>query len=172
MITRRRALCATLVLAATGATSHAQEVEYIKPMAGPIIRHFEPPPTPYAAGHRGIDVAAPVGTDVLASAGGSVAFAGQVGGELFVSIDHADGLRTTYSFLSLVLVKAGATVAQGDRIALSGRGHAGSEADHLHFGVRRGDVYLDPEPLLLKSLRNNLWRVVRLVPIPPEPTAA
>src|SRR6266511_309497 len=88
---------------ARSATAHP----YLRPVRGAILRHFEPPPTPYAAGHRGIDMAAPVGTPVLASNDGVVAFAGPVAGSLFVSIDHADGLRTTYSFLSAVVVKKG-----------------------------------------------------------------
>src|SRR5437870_5078629 len=83
---------------------------YLRPVRGAILRHYEPPPTPYAAGHRGIDMAAPLGTRVLASNDGVVAFAGPVAGQLFVSIDHADGIRTTYSFLSAVWVKKGARV--------------------------------------------------------------
>jgi murein DD-endopeptidase MepM/ murein hydrolase activator NlpD len=94
-----------------------------------------------------------------------VSFAGQVGGSLFVSIDHAGGLRTTYSFLSAILVKKGQAVVQGQPIALSGPGAAG-EKPNLHFGLRSGSEYLDPEPYLLASIRRNLWRVIRLAPIP------
>lgn len=158
------ALAAAVSVTLAPTTAEAPAVEYERPLRGDILRHFEPPPTPFAAGHRGIDIAAAAGTTVRAAAAGVVSFAGQVGGRLFVSIDHADGLRTTYSFLDAVLVAEGESVSRGDPVARSGTGHAGSERPHLHFGVRRGDEYLDPEPLLLASIRRNLWRVVRLVP--------
>jgi len=137
---------------------------YIRPVVGPIVRHFEPPPTPYAAGHRGIDLAVPVGTTVVAANDGTVAFAGQVGGLLFVSIDHADGLRTTYSYLSAVLVKKGQVVARGQAVARSGTGDPGGTQPVLHLGVKRGEEYLDPEPMLLDGLRREPWRAIRLAP--------
>ena len=165
------ALAAALVL---GGQSGAAAVQasapgYLRPVKGPIIRHFEPPPTPFAAGHRGIDMAVPIGTQVVASNAGVVTFAGLVATELFVSIDHADGIRTTYSFLSSVSVKKGDVVARGQPIAMSGPGHAGSTQPHLHFGARIGDTYIDPEPLLLDGLRRDLSQAIRLVPIPAEP---
>jgi murein DD-endopeptidase MepM/ murein hydrolase activator NlpD len=90
-----------------------------------------------------------------------------VGGELFVSIDHADGIRTTYSFLDAVLVKAKQRVAQRQLIARSGPGHAGSTTPHLHFGMRVGsNTYLDPEPYLVEGFRHDYAEFVRLVPAP------
>jgi murein DD-endopeptidase MepM/ murein hydrolase activator NlpD len=151
------------VCAAPGASGAA--IDLIQPIPGPISRHFEPPPTPYSAGHRGIDFRAPVGTAVVAAAAGTVSFAGQIGGSLFVSIDHPGGLKTTYSFLSAVLVKKGQAVSQGQLIARSGPGAAG-EDPNLHFGLRSGTDYLDPEPYLLASIRRNIWRVIWLAPIP------
>jgi murein DD-endopeptidase MepM/ murein hydrolase activator NlpD len=158
------ALVAVVAVFAAPAASSAA-IDLVQPVPGPISRHFEPPPTPYSAGHRGIDFRAPVGTPVVAAAAGTVSFAGQVGGSLFVSIDHPGGLKTTYSFLSAVLVKKGQTVAQGSRIARSGPGAAG-EDPNLHFGLRSGTDYLDPEPYLLASIRRNIWRVIWLAPIP------
>ncbi len=137
---------------------------YLRPVRGPITRHFEPPPTPYAAGHRGIDMAVPGGTSVVASNAGTVAFAGAIAAELFVSIDHADGIRTTYSYLSLLSVAKGDVVARGQVIALSGPGHAGSTTPHLHFGMRVGDTYIDPEPFLIDGLRRDLSQAIRLTP--------
>ena len=159
-------LCATcaLGLAPAGAGASATP-PYLRPVRGSIIRHYEPPPTPYAAGHRGIDMAVPVGTPVLAANDGVVAFAGPVGGELFVSIDHADGIRSTYSYLSAVRARRGATVRRGDLIGLSGIGHAGSTRPHLHFGMRVGAEYLDPEPYLLDGLRRDLSQAIRLAPV-------
>ena len=142
----------------------AAQPGYLRPVRGAIIRHFEPPPTPYAAGHRGIDMAVPIGTPVVASNAGTVAFAGAVGTELFVSIDHADGIRSTYSYLSVVSVSKGDVVARGQQVALSGPGHVGATQPHLHFGMRVGDTYLDPEPYLIDGLRRDLSQAIRLVP--------
>ena len=162
---RRLLICVALVSFVLAPSANSATLDLVQPAPGPITRHFEPPPTPYAAGHRGIDFGAPVGTRVVAAAAGTVAFAGQVGGSLFVSIDHPGGLRTTYSFLSLVLVKKGQAVAQGQLVARSGPGAAG-EQPNLHFGLRSGTDYLDPESYLLASIRRNLWRVIWLAPIP------
>jgi murein DD-endopeptidase MepM/ murein hydrolase activator NlpD len=161
---RLLALLAVVAVSAAPAASSAT-IDLVQPVPGPISRHFEQPPTPYSSGHRGIDFRAGVGTLVVAAAAGTVSFAGQVGGSLFVSIDHPGGLRTTYSFLSAVLVKKGQAVAQGRQIARSGPG-AGGEEPNLHFGLRSGADYLDPEPYLLASIRRNLWRVIWLAPIP------
>jgi murein DD-endopeptidase MepM/ murein hydrolase activator NlpD len=156
-------LLAMLALA-PGVDARAEVVSYIRPVHGAIVRHFEPPPTPYTAGHRGLDMAVTIGTPVMASAAGTVAFAGQVGGSLFVSIDHADGLRSTYSFLSSVLVSKGTVVPQGYLIGRSGPGHPDETTPCLHFGLRRGDTYLDPEPYLLDTMRRNIADLLRLVP--------
>jgi murein DD-endopeptidase MepM/ murein hydrolase activator NlpD len=121
---------------------------YSWPLRGRIIRGFEPPPGDYDAGHRGIDIAALFGTDVMAAREGVVAFAGWVGGSLFVSIDHPDGVRTTYSWLSEVLVRKGQSVARGDPVARSGHGHPEIPEPHLHFGARIGSTYIDPMLLL------------------------
>src|SRR2546425_4692476 len=47
---------------------------YAWPVHGPVIRGFEPPPDPFGQGHRGIDIAVPFGTDMVAAADGLVAF--------------------------------------------------------------------------------------------------
>lgn len=164
---RRRSLLLivlTLAVAAPGPSSGAAIPPYQRPVRGAILRHYEPPPTPYAAGHRGIDMAAPVGTPVRAANDGVVAFAGPVGGSLFVSIDHADGIRTTYSFLSVVLVRRGQAVSRGDVVGNSGPGDGSSPEPHLHFGARTGGDYIDPEPLLVDGLRRDLSHAIHLAP--------
>jgi murein DD-endopeptidase MepM/ murein hydrolase activator NlpD len=114
------------------------------PVSGPVIRGFDPPDSPYGAGHRGVDIATPVGTVIVAPAPGTVSFAGPVGGRLFLTIDHADGVQSTYSWLSTLLVKKGATVAAGAPIATTGWGHPDLTVPHLHFGVKLNDAYVDP----------------------------
>jgi hypothetical protein len=129
---------------------------------GPVIRGFEPPPDPFGQGHRGIDIAAPFGTDMVAAAGGLVAFAGWVAGSLFISIDHPDGVRTTYSWLSKVDVKTGDRVSKSQVIGQTGHGHPDVSTPHLHFGARVGSTYIDPM-LLLE--RGSVVGLIHLAPL-------
>ncbi|HYZ13773.1 MAG TPA: M23 family metallopeptidase [Actinomycetota bacterium] len=132
------------------------------PVVGPVMGTFDPPDTPFGAGHRGIDIATGVGTVVIAPEPGIVAFAGRIGGELFVTLDHGAGLTSTYSWLSSSLVRKGDSVPRGAAIALSGRGHPDSTTAHLHFGVRRDGVYLDPLSFLVPP---NVSEFIRLAPL-------
>jgi murein DD-endopeptidase MepM/ murein hydrolase activator NlpD len=133
------------------------------PLSGPVVARFHVNANPYVAGqHRGIDIAAPVGTPVVAAAAGVVSFAGPVGGRLFVTIDHGGGLESTCSFLSSIAVHRGDTVAQGQVIAASGTGHVGDTIPNLHFGVRLNDAYVDPLDYLGPI---DVWRFIRLAPL-------
>ncbi|MDQ7907254.1 M23 family metallopeptidase [Phytohabitans sp. ZYX-F-186] len=134
--------------------------EFRWPLDGPphVARRFDPPPRPWLAGHRGVDLAATAGVPVRAAGGGTVHFAGSVAGRGVVSVTHPNGLRTTYEPLEPT-VHAGQTVAPGDQIGTLAAGHAGCPAAAcLHWGLRRGDEYLDPLALL------GLGRV-RLLPL-------
>lgn len=135
---------------------------YAWPVEGPVLRAFEPPATRYGPGHRGIDIGAPYGTLVRAAGAGTVAFAGWVAASLFVSIDHPDGVRTTYSWLSDVAVARGEEVGRGQVIGATGAGHSGGGPPHLHFGARVGETYLDPMFLLGAG---SLVGLVRLAPL-------
>lgn len=121
---------------------------YAWPVEGPVIRGFDPPAQPYGTGHRGIDIGAATGTPVRSAHDGVVAFAGPIGGSLFVSVDHADGVRTTYSWLSSVAVSRGQDVLRGTILGTTGGGHPGVEPPHLHFGARFENTYIDPMTLL------------------------
>jgi murein DD-endopeptidase MepM/ murein hydrolase activator NlpD len=123
---------------------------WVLPLAGePVVtRPFDRPPTPYAAGHRGVDLAGVAGEPVLAAGAGVVAFAGLVAGRPVVSVEHAGGLRTTYEPVQPG-VGAGQPVARGSPLGVLVGGHAGCPAEAcLHWGLRRGEVYLDPLSLL------------------------
>ena len=135
---------------------------YAWPVSGSVIRAFEPPAGPYGAGHRGIDVSASSGAPVRAAEAGVVAFAGHVAGDLHVSIDHPDGVRTSYAFLGSIDVKAGSAVGRGTRVGTVGAGHPGSDASHLHFGARYAGQYIDP---LLLLERRSLVGMIHLAPI-------
>ena len=118
------------------------------PVVGPVVRDYDPPEDPYGSGHRGIDIAAAMRTSISAPEAGVVSFAGKVGGQLFVTLDHGGGLSSTYSWLSAILVRKGDVVPRGAQIGLTGLGHPGSTAPHLHFGVKLDGAYLDPLDLL------------------------
>src|SRR5688500_8539778 len=92
------------------------------PVNGPVVRPFEAPAGPYAAGHRGVDFAVPPGTPVRAAAAGTVVFAGPVAGARHVVVAHAEGLRTSYSYLRGVRVAVGDAVERGAVLGSSG-GH-------------------------------------------------
>ena len=132
------------------------------PVVGPVIRGFDPPDSPFGSGHRGVDIAAPVGTPVRAAAAGTATFAGPVGGRLFVTVDHGADLESTYSFLDSIAVRRGDIVSQGQVIARSGTGHAGGVVPALHFGVKLADAYVDPLEYLGPV---EVWRFIRLAPL-------
>ena len=130
-----------------------------------VARSFDPPDTPYGRGHRGVDLASTPGAVVRAAGPGVVAFAGLIGSRVVVSVQHPDGLRTTYEPVTAE-VRGGQPVAAGARLGLLAAGHPGCPAQAcLHWGLRRGTVYLDPLSLL------GLGRV-RLLPLSGAPAAA
>lgn len=136
------------------------EVSYDWPIAdGEITRPFDAPEEPWLPGHRGADLAASPGHPVLAAADGVVAFAGSVAGKPVVSIDHDDGIRTTYEPV-LAQVSAGDAVVGGQVIGTLEPGHG---LDDLHWGARRDGegrpVYLDPASLIEDDV------VIRLYPL-------
>jgi murein DD-endopeptidase MepM/ murein hydrolase activator NlpD len=133
------------------------------PVVGPVIQAFDPPDTPYGRGHRGIDIAAEVGTTIVAPADGTVTFAGPIGGYLFVTMDHGGGLSSTYSWLSAKLVRKGDRVLRDQPIAFTGWGHPGASIPHLHLGVKLDGAYVDPLSYLGPV---SLASFVRLAPFP------
>lgn len=148
----RTALAAVVALALTAAAAlpaAAEEVLHRLPVDGAVLRAFQAPEGPYGAGHRGVDLDAEPGAPVRASADGVVAFAGSVAGTVWVSIDHADGVRTSYGPMGPVAVAAGQRVARGTVVGtLAAGGHGEGSADRgLHLSARRDGAYLDPMTL-------------------------
>jgi hypothetical protein len=135
-----------LAIALRELADELRPTSYRLPVDGPVIRPFEPPAGPYGPGHRGVDLDAAPGTPVRAAERGRVRHAGPVAGTVWVSIDHEDGIRTTYGPLTALRVSAGDDVDRGRIIGLLAEGHHGdADVDRgLHLGARRGDVYLDP----------------------------
>jgi murein DD-endopeptidase MepM/ murein hydrolase activator NlpD len=134
----------------------------LRPMA--VTRGFQPPPTPYAAGHRGVDLGGIPGQPVLAAATGVVGYAGPLAGRGVVVIVHGT-LRTTYEPVRAE-VQRGVRVARGQRIGVLASGHPGCPGQAcLHWGLLRGDTYLDP----LSVLKD---QQVRLLPLAGVPASA
>lgn len=125
-------------------------LEYAPPVDAPVTvwRAFEAPPEPWAAGHRGVDLATSDGARVLAPADGVVSFVGPVAGRLVVVVAQPDGLRSS-------LEPVVGSVSVGDPVTLGQViGTLASTSTHcaprlcVHWGVRDGDTYLDPMRLL------------------------
>ena len=143
-----------LVLAGGSGARAAAEADsgtgYVLPLSGPapVLRGFELPPTPYAAGHRGVDLGSGARATVLAAGAGVVTFAGSVAGRGVVVIEHPDGVSTEYEPVASI-VHAGQIVSRGDPIASVSGEHAGCPPDAcLHWGARRDGDYFDPMTLL------------------------
>jgi len=104
-----------------------------------------PQPTPGAStNHKGVDLAAPYGSAILASAAGVVTtstYSKSAGN--YIVIAHGNGISTVYMHCSALLVSVGETVEQGEKIAKVGStGY--STGNHLHFGVIKNGSYVNP----------------------------
>ncbi len=120
-----------------------------------VTRGFAPPPTVYAAGHRGVDLAGVAGERVGAAAAGTVTFAGQLAGRGVVVVTHG-ALRTTYEPV-IAAVRRGDQVTPGQLLGTLAVGHVGCPVSAcLHWGLLRGEVYLDP----LSELSSQLIRLL------------
>lgn len=132
--------------------------------AGAVSRPFVAPPHRYGVGHRGADLLAAPGTAVVAAGAGRISYAGLLAGRGVVVVVHG-ALRTTYEPVRAT-VGVGARVAAGQVIGTLDAGHAGCPAAAcLHWGLRRGEDYLDPVRLVER-------RPVRLLPVAPLPGAS
>lgn len=121
---------------------------YIKPISGGRLSSGfggrKAPKRGASTNHKGVDWATPTGTAVMASCGGVVTKAGWGSGYGYVVyIRHPDGRETRYGHLSKVLVSAGQSVSQGQKIALSGN-TGNSTGPHLHFEIRINGSAVNP----------------------------
>jgi murein DD-endopeptidase MepM/ murein hydrolase activator NlpD len=127
---------------------------WVRPVPGELVHPFDPPAKDWLRGHRGVDLAAARGAAVASPAAGVVTFAGAVGGKPVVVVTHPGGLRSTLEPVDAT-VPRGTPVAPGSPVgtlsAPPGTADNPSHcapADCLHWGVRRGERYLDPMALL------------------------
>ncbi|WP_406567069.1 M23 family metallopeptidase [Gordonia metallireducens] len=169
----RTALAASLflvILCSTPSQGNAAPHPYSAPLSPrpTVVTGFDAPEKRWQPGHRGVDLAAVPGVVVSAAGAGRVRFAGRVAGRPVVSVQHPDGLITTYEPVEAT-VDEGAHVYRGEPIGtlVAGHRHPGCPTPAcLHWGARRGAgreaEYLNPLGLL-GAVR------VRLKPLGPEP---
>ena len=149
--TGRRRLWSLCFVLLWGVAGPAPAFAYVDPTTGSpsasnVTRRAEIPEKNWLPGHRGVDLATRTGQEILAAEDGVVAFTGVVAGVPVVSVDHADGIRTTYQPVHAT-VRTGEKVQEGEpigRMAPPSGDHAG-----LHWGARTGkDAYINPLSLL------------------------
>ncbi len=112
-----------------------------------VLRGFDPPDQPWLAGHRGVDLQADPFSLVRSAGAGVVVFAGLLAGRGVISVDHPSGLRTTYEPVD-ALVEVGEPVALGTVLGLLEVLTTHCLESCLHWGLREGNVYLDPLSLI------------------------
>lgn len=156
-VLRRASVLLLILLCAVGAAGPAAAVEWRRgdPVSADpvgvwpfqpepdVVEGFDPPDSPYGAGHRGVDLAGHVGQAVRAALPGRVTFAGMLAGRGVVVVGHGT-TRTTYEPVA-------ATVSVGDQVAggavigtLQLSGSHCFPRTCLHWGWIEGETYLDP----------------------------
>lgn len=121
----------------------------LEPQPG-VVAGFDPPDERWGRGHRGVDLAASVGQRVLSPTPGRVSFAGTIAGRGVVVVTHDGGLRSTFEPVR-DQVEVGTSVRGGEAVAAvdGAPGHCQPKTC-LHWGVLRGETYLDPLALLTR----------------------
>lgn len=100
--------------------------------------------------HKGLDIAAPGGTTIVAAASGKITFAGWSGGYGYlVKIDHGNGVETYYGHCSKLYVSTGENIVAGQKIAAVGS-TGNSTGNHLHFEIRLNGAQVNPQKYVYK----------------------
>lgn len=124
----------------------------IKPTSGPLVSGFCWRRDPIFGGvqfHKGLDIATPTGTPIMAPADGVITFAGMKTGYGYcVFIKHGYGFETRYGHCSQLLVTEGQTVKRGDLVAFVGA-TGWAVGPHLHYELLSGAAHTDPMQYIL-----------------------
>ncbi len=108
----------------------------------PVLRHFDRPPERWMAGHRGVDLRLTVGAPIRSPADGVIVFVGKVVDRPVITVDHGNGLLSSFEPAEATLAK-GTAVAAGEQIGhLSTEPHCPQSC--LHWGVRDHGEYVNP----------------------------
>ena len=121
------------------------------PVEGVVTDPFRKPPCPWCPGNRGIEYRVGGSTTVHSTATGRVVFSGRVVDTTYVVVRLANGWRLTYGKLDDTHLEQGDVVVAGSVI--------GRSSGEFFFGIRDGDVYIDPAPYL-----GRLFGQPRLIP--------
>lgn len=128
-----------------------EQTQYIMPTSGTITSGYG---WRWGRMHKGIDIAAPVGTPIVAAAPGVVVYARWNSGGYgnLVDIQHPDGSLTRYGHNSQILVQEGQQVGQGEAIALVGS-TGRSTGPHCHFEIHNPQgIAINPASMLGQSV--------------------
>lgn len=138
-------------VAATGMNTSTKKVSLgislIRPVSGTVTSRFG---SRWGSSHKGIDIGAPKGTTIKASAAGTVTVSsyGYNGGYgNYVIISHGNGVQTVYGHCNTLNVKVGQKVSQGQAIATVGN-TGRSTGNHLHLEIRVNGVAQNPQNYL------------------------
>ncbi|HTY13589.1 MAG TPA: peptidoglycan DD-metalloendopeptidase family protein [Candidatus Omnitrophota bacterium] len=122
------------------------------PIYGPIMSYFGYRRSPWRSFHTGVDIGAPYGAPVRATAAGTVTFTGwRTGFGRAVAINHGFGLSSFYAHNSRFAVTEGQHVRKGQVIAYIGTSGY-STGPHCHYEVHRNGVAVNPMPYLGMSI--------------------
>lgn len=167
---------ARLAVAATPARAWTAPAAGVRP--GDVLRPFAAPERPWGRGHRGVDLAVSPGAAVLAPAAGTVVFAGTVVDRPVVTLEHADGTRSSLEPVEAA-APVGARLERGAPLGTVADASAHCAVPCVHWGVRMpdgwrfGDAtfdrYLDPLVLIGWSGPSVLWPHAAPPPAGPAP---
>lgn len=141
MVTPKAPAAAKTASAATSSPSAQGAVVKNQPME----KNNPPAEADQMQFHKGLDIAVPFGSDVIATAAGTVIFSGQKGGYgNCVIVSHGNGLATLYGHLSQLVAKTNDRVKVGQVIAKSGNSGR-STGPHLHYEVHKNNTPVNPK---------------------------
>ena len=122
----------------------------VRPVSGTITSRFGANESIRDHTHKGMDIAAPYGTKIVAAAKGKITHSGWMGGYgNLIIITHENGIQTYYGHCSKLYAKVGDEVEAGEEIAAVGS-TGFSTGNHLHFEIRKNGSQINPQKYLYK----------------------